>query len=162
MTPDQTKMILAKAALIDNRIIDIHVIRAWHEVIGRYEYEDALAALTLHRQNSTEYLMPGHIKENIRNAKLMRDREKAKQRAIETTRICRRIESMGCIPTAANIEAMREVAANTAPADRLELVADIIDEPEAGEHAEPSLYERLASSPEGREAILRGNFLKSA
>jgi hypothetical protein len=162
MTPDQTKMILAKAALIDNRTVDIHVIKAWFEVIGHFEYEDALEALNLHRLESTEYLLPAHIKNNMTRAKAMRKTAEAKQRAIETTRICKLIESTGCIPTPANIEAMREVTANTEPADRLELVAEIVDEPETAERTPLNLYERMKNSPEGREAMMRGNFLKSA
>ena len=159
MLLSETAKILAKIQLLDNRTVDRTIVEAWHEAIGRFEFADAMAALTLHRQESTEYVLPAHIKSNITRAKAIRNRDEARQRAIETARICRLIESTGSVPTPANIEAMREVTANTEPADRLELVAEIIDEPEQPKN---DLYQRLINSPEGRESIMRGNFLKSA
>jgi hypothetical protein len=151
MTPDQTKMILAKAALIDNRIIDIHVIKAWHEVIGRFDYEDAIAALTLHRQNSTEYLLPAHIKDNIRSAKLMRASNEARQRAIEVTRARELLAAQGEEATPVRLQELREQFENLGRMERPALVAEIVED--ETERPPLNLYERLkASAPQSPAA----------
>lgn len=82
MTPDETKMILAKASLIDNRTVDLQTIRAWHEIIGPLDFTDSLKALTIHRRESTEYLTPAHIVKNIRRARDLRETETNRQRAL--------------------------------------------------------------------------------
>ncbi|WP_427017831.1 hypothetical protein ACQCSX_04250 [Pseudarthrobacter sp. P1] len=85
MTPDQTKQLLAKAALIDNRNIDLETIRAWHEIIGHLDYPTALTALTIHRQESADYLQPAHIITNIRRARDHQETQTNRHRAINPT-----------------------------------------------------------------------------
>lgn len=82
MTPEQTKLILAKVALVDNRQADITAIAAWHEIIGHLEYVDALQAVTNHRRESTEYLMPAHIVAGAKKIRAERSTESARQRAL--------------------------------------------------------------------------------
>lgn len=65
MTPEDTARVVAKIQLGDNRVVDALTVREWHDSIGHLEYEDCIAAVTLHRQSSTEYLMPAHITRNV-------------------------------------------------------------------------------------------------
>jgi hypothetical protein len=78
---DQTKRVLAKIALIDNRTADLAVLHAWHETIGHLDYRDALRAVTMHRQRSTEYLQPAHIIRMAAEAKREREIAEARERA---------------------------------------------------------------------------------
>lgn len=77
MSPDDLKRVLAKVQLGDNRQVDALVMREWFDTIGHLRFEDAIAAVTMHRQESTDYLMPAHI---IRNAARARD-----QRTLESS-----------------------------------------------------------------------------
>ena len=62
MNIEQAAAVLAKAAALDNRSQSDAAILAWHEVIGDLDYRDALNAVTIHRRESTEYLMPVHVR----------------------------------------------------------------------------------------------------
>lgn len=86
MQESETAKILAKAALIDNRHIDRETVKAWHEVIGHIDFDVALAALTIHRRTSTEYLMPAHIIANLRRARDERAIEANRLRALDPPR----------------------------------------------------------------------------
>lgn len=83
MERSEVAKILAKAALIDNRKIDRETIEAWHEVLGHVEYDVAMAALTIHRRTSSEYLMPAHITANLRKAREARAVEASRLRALD-------------------------------------------------------------------------------
>ena len=82
MQESETAKILAKAALIDNRHIDRETVKAWHEIIGHLEFDVALEALTIHRRNSTEYLMPAHIIAGLGRVKEQRAIAANKNRAL--------------------------------------------------------------------------------
>lgn len=82
MNFEETKQLLAKAALVDNRTASQAVIMAWQETLADLPYEDALAALTLHRRESTEWLTPAHITGNIRRVRDARRIAEARQRQI--------------------------------------------------------------------------------
>lgn len=58
----ETGAVLAKAAGFDNRTVGDANILAWHEVLGDLDVRDCLRAITLHHSDSTEYLMPAHIR----------------------------------------------------------------------------------------------------
>lgn len=81
MTPDETKQVLAKAALVDNRTVDLATIRVWHEAIGHLDYRTALAALDRHRATSTEYLVPAHINEHAKLVRQQLAHDEAAERA---------------------------------------------------------------------------------
>lgn len=83
MEKSETAKILAKAALIDNRKIDRETVEAWHEVIGHVEFNIAMAALTIHRRTSPDYLMPSHIIQNLRKAREQWAVEGSRQRALD-------------------------------------------------------------------------------
>lgn len=83
MEKSETAKILAKAALIDNRRIDRETVEAWHEVIGHVDYDVAMAALTIHRRTSSEYLLPAHIIANLRKAREQRTLDANRMRALD-------------------------------------------------------------------------------
>lgn len=79
---EETKRVIAKIALIDNRTADLAVLQAWHEVIGHLDYPDALRAVTLHFQRSAEYLKPKHIIDLAREARREREVDEARASAL--------------------------------------------------------------------------------
>jgi len=86
MNYQEVSAVLAKIKLGDNRQIDDKglVLRDWFDSIGDLEYSDAIAAVVLHRRESTEYLMPAHIRVGAKRARDSREREERKRRpAIE-------------------------------------------------------------------------------
>jgi hypothetical protein len=83
MTPEETKQLLAKAAVTDHRTVDLVSIRAWHEIIGHLAYDEVLEALTMHRRESAEYLQPAHIVSGVRRVRADHARETDRQRALE-------------------------------------------------------------------------------
>ena len=67
--------VLAKAAAFDRRKVGEADILAWLEAIGDLGYADALAAVTRHFRDSTEYLQPAHIRQHVEE--IDRDRRRA-------------------------------------------------------------------------------------
>jgi hypothetical protein len=59
---EQTALVLAKAAGIDQRTVGAADVLAWHEIIGDLEYADALAAVSAHYAESSDRLMPAHVR----------------------------------------------------------------------------------------------------
>lgn len=70
MTPDETALVLAKAALVDMRTIGEEDVMAWHEIVQRLDFHDALSAVTRHYGETRDRLMPADL---IRHARIMRD-----------------------------------------------------------------------------------------
>jgi hypothetical protein len=62
MNLEETTAVLAKAASFDNRTVGAVNVMAWHEIIGELDIRDCLRAITLHHSDSTEYLMPAHVR----------------------------------------------------------------------------------------------------
>ena len=61
MNIDECKAVVAKIQLGDNRQVDRLVILEWFDTIGHLIADDAMKAVTLHRQESTDYLQPAHV-----------------------------------------------------------------------------------------------------
>jgi hypothetical protein len=80
MNISETAAVLAKIKLGDNREVDNQglVLREWHETIGDLDYQDCIAAVTMHRQESTDYLQASHIRVNARRVRDAREREARK------------------------------------------------------------------------------------
>jgi hypothetical protein len=77
MRIDEVAKVLAKIKLGDNRSVEESVIREWADTIGHLRFEDAIAAVTLHRQESAEYLVPAHIIANARRVRAARPEVRA-------------------------------------------------------------------------------------
>lgn len=71
MTLDEMKKVLAKIQLGDNRQVDRASLAEWFDTVGHLDFAEAIGAVKLHRQESTEYLMPAHV---IRNARRVQER----------------------------------------------------------------------------------------
>lgn len=70
MTPDETALVLAKAALVDMRTIGEEDVMAWHEIVQRVDFHDALRAVARHYGETRDRLMPADL---IRHARIIRD-----------------------------------------------------------------------------------------
>lgn len=75
MTPEEIGRILAAAAARDNRTVGVTDVMAWREDIGDLDYRDALAAVSRHYRESTDRLMPAHVRRLV--AQIERDRWRA-------------------------------------------------------------------------------------
>ena len=58
----EVAVVLAKAAAYDRRTVGEADARAWHEVLGDVELVDALVAVARHYRDSTDWLMPAHLR----------------------------------------------------------------------------------------------------
>lgn len=65
MNKAETARVLGKAAAFDRRTVGEAEVRAWHEALSDVDYTDALDAVTLHYTNSTDFVMPMHIRQNV-------------------------------------------------------------------------------------------------
>ena len=68
MNSQQVAAVLAKIQLGDNRETDAAglVLAEWVDTIGDLDFEWAIEAVRMHRRTSTAYLMPAHVRENVR------------------------------------------------------------------------------------------------
>jgi hypothetical protein len=66
VTPDQTVDLLSLIAARDRRTIGKIDAMAWHEDIGDLSFDDARAAVALHFRQSTEWLMPKHVRDLVK------------------------------------------------------------------------------------------------
>lgn len=76
---DQTGKLLARIRLGDNRTVTPEIVMDWFHVLdGQVTFVDAMNAVSVHRRESIEYLLPAHI---IRIAKRLRE-ERAQGKAL--------------------------------------------------------------------------------
>lgn len=66
MTPEQTADVLTLIAARDRRTVGKVDVMAWHEDIGDLSFEDARAAVALHFRQSTDWLMPKHVRDLVK------------------------------------------------------------------------------------------------
>jgi hypothetical protein len=89
LTIDELKQVVAKIQLGDNRQVDRLVLEYWWELIGPVHYEDALAAVSMHRREKPGvWLEPGHVIAGAKRAREIRERiARRSQPAIESAQI---------------------------------------------------------------------------
>jgi hypothetical protein len=82
MNYEEVGKVLAKIKVGDNRQVDDQglVLSEWFDSIGDLDFADAIAAVVLHRRESTEYLLPAHVRAGARRARDSREREERKRR----------------------------------------------------------------------------------
>jgi len=90
----ETGRLLAKVSGNDGREVGEVTIRAWQEVLADVLYPDAMAAVTMHYRESTDFLMPAHV---VRLAARVRAERVADERAEHRHA---RAESLGDVPPA--------------------------------------------------------------
>ena len=61
MNKAEVAELLAIASVVDNRTVATETVNVWHAAIGHIDYDVAVEALNLFRQESTDYLVPAHI-----------------------------------------------------------------------------------------------------
>ncbi|MDQ1127592.1 hypothetical protein QE428_002625 [Microbacterium sp. SORGH_AS 505] len=61
----QTSVLLSEIQLLDNRRIDENSIVAWQKLLDDLDLDVALEAVRLHRRESTAYLLPAHVRDNV-------------------------------------------------------------------------------------------------
>lgn len=66
MTPEEAALLLAGAAMFDYRKVEKADALAWHHVLGDLDYDDAIEAVRRHYAESTERLMPAHVRQGVR------------------------------------------------------------------------------------------------
>jgi len=66
MTAEEVGKLLGFAALYDNRKVDVPDVVAWHRVLGDLPYTDAEDAVAAHYTDSTERLMPAHVRQRVK------------------------------------------------------------------------------------------------
>lgn len=70
MTPAEVARVLAKASAFDQRTIGETDVAAWHEILGRFDYTDALQAVARHYGETRDRLMPADV---VRLMKVIRE-----------------------------------------------------------------------------------------
>lgn len=65
MNITETGQVLTLIQVVDRRVVDKATIAAWHDLIGDLSLEDCLEAVRAHRRESTEYLLPAHIRKRV-------------------------------------------------------------------------------------------------
>jgi hypothetical protein len=71
MNKPECARVLAKIQLGDNRQVDALVLEEWFDTIGHLNFDDAIAAVRQHRQESDAYLAAVHV---VRGVSRLRER----------------------------------------------------------------------------------------
>lgn len=75
MNAEEMGELLALAALYDNRTVGDADILAWLNAIGDLPYRDADTAVAAHYGESTERLLPAHVRERVQAIRAQRIRD---------------------------------------------------------------------------------------
>lgn len=73
MTPEDVVDVLSKCSAFDQRTVGEVDVIAWHEILGRVDREDALAAVARHYADSRDRAMPADI---LKLSRVARDERK--------------------------------------------------------------------------------------
>lgn len=77
MNKQECAKVLAKIQLGDNRQVTSLVLDEWFDTIGHLGFDDAIQAVRMHRQESTEYLVAAHIVALVRRIGVDRNQRAA-------------------------------------------------------------------------------------
>lgn len=66
MNKTEIVKLLTLASSIDNRNVTEVMVEGWYAVLHKFDYADSAAAVRQHFEDSTEYLLPAHVKNGIR------------------------------------------------------------------------------------------------
>ena len=72
MNAEETGKILALAASYDRRKVGEAEIVGWHAAIGDLPFADSRAAVVAHYQETSDWLMPAHIRTRVKEARHQR------------------------------------------------------------------------------------------
>lgn len=65
MNKTEIAKLLAMAATVDSRNVGTEHVEGWHRVLGEVEFEPAVDAMWAHFRDSTDWLLPAHIKQRV-------------------------------------------------------------------------------------------------
>lgn len=68
MTPEETGKLLGICAAYDRRTVGEIDVIAWYRVVGDLPYTDCEAAVIVHYAETTEWIMPAHIRRRVKRA----------------------------------------------------------------------------------------------
>ena len=66
MDAEQAGQVLAKCASYDRRKTGDADTIAWYEALSDLEYDDCIAAVVAHYAETTDWIMPAHIRRHVR------------------------------------------------------------------------------------------------
>lgn len=72
MTPAETAKLLALCAAVDRRKVGDADVLAWHRILGDLRYADCEAAVIAHFSESTEWIMPAHVRNRVKEVRRIR------------------------------------------------------------------------------------------
>lgn len=81
MTRAEIALLLGLAAARDYRKIGETDVLAWHQDLEDLDFEDAKIAVSLHYRESTDRIMPGHVRKLVKQIRDERRREAGKHEA---------------------------------------------------------------------------------
>lgn len=81
MNLSETAVLLGLAAARDQRTVGETDVRAWHEDLEDIDFDDARQAITRHYRESTDRLMPAHVRRLV--AEIVRERRREVREARE-------------------------------------------------------------------------------
>lgn len=76
MNRSETALLLGAIAARDQRTVGETDVLAWHEDLGDLPFEDCRAAVSRHFRDSTDRIMPAHIRRQVR---IIRDERRASE-----------------------------------------------------------------------------------
>jgi hypothetical protein len=74
MTPGEAARLLSACAMFDYRPIEEADGLAWHHVIGDLDFDDAMEAVRRHYAESTDRMMPAHVRAGVKAIRTERRR----------------------------------------------------------------------------------------
>lgn len=109
MNKQEVAKLLTAISIIDNRVVGVETVEAWHSLVGDYDLDDAMRAVRWHFAESTDYLMPAHIVAGARRAKAERvkvekrerlqlDAKEAERKAVPPPKCKHEISLLTCKP----------------------------------------------------------------
>lgn len=73
MNKTEVAKLLTIASSIDNRNVNEVAVEGWYAVLHSLPFEDCARAVKAHFEDSTEYLMPAHVKAGVKRIKAERN-----------------------------------------------------------------------------------------
>lgn len=95
MTRSETAILLGLMAGRDSRRVDETMVAAWHQDIGDIDFEDANQAVSIHYQESTDRIMPAHIRRLV--TQIVRERHRLERE--ERERLALEATASAAVPT---------------------------------------------------------------
>lgn len=88
MNKTEVAQLLTVASMVDNRTVAPETVEMWFPLVYDIDYDTAVTAVQMHFRESDKYLLPVHVRENVKRIRARQEYEARKKRpAIEPRRI---------------------------------------------------------------------------